>query len=632
MSSSQYRRDIDGLRALAVVPVVLYHAGIAPFTGGFVGVDVFFVISGYLITRILAAENQQGAFSLPGFYERRVRRIFPALMFTIAGTVAATLVLLPAVDQVRVFDALAWLGVFASNIFFMNSSGYFDAATEHHPFLQTWSLAIEEQFYVVFPLALAALWRWRPSAVKWVVLGVAVLSLLYCVAIVERDVRSAFFSAPGRAWELLLGAVLALGLVPPLRAAWQREALAATGLALVIGSVLLMTRDTLFPGLAALAPTLGAAMLIHAGEKSPENVAHRAFASRLLEARPAVFIGLISYSLYLVHWPIFAFAHGLHHEEMGLGVRLWLIAASFTLAVFSWQFVETPFRRPARPMARRHLLSVAVALMAITSLGAMGASAIAARNLGQSDRVAEAYRMAGSAERCLLPETGRLEDLDRASCELAGSGGRVVAWGDSYMAHYFTGLREWAARTGRGLTMVAMSSCAPIVGIQIPKRPNCAPFNDAVLAQILAEPPEIVMLSAAWMVNEKKRSLSETFEGKLDNLDRQVARLRERGIRVVVLGPGPIFPSPVPQIVSSETRGADGTAPASISRLFDQHFRTRAKEGTIAYLPAYERFCTPTFRCRYRDGEEWLFWDEGHLTQEGGRRVIRTLAERVEGF
>ena len=632
MSSSQYRRDIDGLRALAVVPVVLYHAGIAPFTGGFVGVDVFFVISGYLITRILAAENQQGAFSLPGFYERRVRRIFPALMFTIAGTVAATLVLLPAVDQARVFDALAWLGVFASNIFFMNSSGYFDAATEHHPFLQTWSLAIEEQFYVVFPLALAALWRWKPAAVKWVLLGVALVSLAWCLAIVERDARSAFFSAPGRAWELLLGALLAVGLVPALRKAWQREVMAAAGLVLIAGSVLFMTRDTVFPGLAALPPTLGAAMLIHAGEPAMDGSGHRAWASRLLEIRAAVFIGLISYSLYLLHWPLFAFAHGLHEGPIPIELRLWLIAAAFVLAVFSWKYVETQFRRPAQPLARQRLLMVAVGIMAITSLGAMGASHIAARQLGQSDQLAEAYRTAGSSERCLLPETARLEDLDRAACDLPGQGDRVVVWGDSYMAHYFTGFREWTARTGRPLSMMAMSSCAPIIGIEIPKRPACAPFNEAVLARILSGPPATVVISAAWMVNEKKRSLSESFEGKLDSLDRQIEAMRRHGSRVVVLGPGPVFPSPVPQIVSSEATDADGAAPASISRLFDRHFRKRAAEGAIQYLPVYELFCTKSFRCRYRDGKEWLFWDEGHLTQEGGRRVVRALSGRVEGF
>lgn len=632
VSSGAYRQDIDGLRAVAVVPVVLFHAGIAPFSGGFVGVDVFFVISGYLITRILVAENTAGRFSLAGFYERRVRRIFPALMFTIALTVLATLLLLPAVDQKRVFDALAWLGIFASNVFFMNSTGYFDPATEHHPFLQTWSLAIEEQFYVVFPLALAALWRWRPAAVKWVLLGVALVSLAWCLAIVERDVRSAFFSAPGRAWELLLGALLAVGLVPALRAAWQREVMAAGGLLLIAGSVLLMTRETVFPGLAALPPTLGTAMLIHAGEPAPDGSGHRAWASRLLEIRPAVFIGLISYSLYLLHWPLLAFAHGFHDGPLAIEVSLWLVAAAFVLAVFSWKYVETPFRRPARPMARRHLLAMAVGMMAVTSAGALGASVMAARNLGQLDHIAEAYRLAAQADPCLLPVTARLEDLDRSACDVPGQGGRVVVWGDSFMAHYFAGFRDWAKQTGRPLSMVTMSSCAPILGVDIPRRPACAPFNDAVFADILSNPPAVVMISAAWRVNEKMRSLSETFEGKLLNLDQQIRTLRERGIRVVVLGPGPTFSSPVPQIISSEGKGADGAVPASISQKFDRHFRALAARGTIDYLPVWELFCSPSMRCRYRDGAQWLFWDGGHLTPEGGRRVVRALAGRIEGF
>jgi hypothetical protein len=219
-------------------------------------------------------------------------------------------------------------------------------------------------------------------------LGVALISLAWCLAIVDRDARSAFFSAPGRAWELLLGALLAVRLVPVLQAAWQREVMAAGGLLLITGSVLLMTRDTVFPGLAALPPTLGAAMLIHAGQPAPDGSNHRAWASRLLEIRPAVFIGLISYSLYLLHWPLFAFAHGLHDGPMAIEVRLWLIATAFALAVFSWKFVETPFRRPAQPMARQRLLMLAAGIMAITSLGAMGASQIAARQLGQSDQVA----------------------------------------------------------------------------------------------------------------------------------------------------------------------------------------------------------------------------------------------------
>ena len=346
----RYRADIDGLRAIAIVPVVLYHAGFPGLKGGFVGVDVFFVISGFLMASLILSEIDQGAFSLGHFYERRVRRIFPALFATIAASaVAAWLLFMPIEFQYFSRSAMA-AALFGSNILFWQESGYFDAAAELKPLLHTWSLAVEEQFYIVFPLLMLVIARFRRQWTGWILCTLLLVSFGLSIWQVESAPVAAFYLLPSRFWELLLGAVLALGLVPRSNSPIVAQALVLVGIILIGVAVFAYDEDTSFPGLSALVPCLGAALVIHGrAEDTPIG--------RALSWPPLVFIGLISYSLYLWHWPVIVFQRtdAIFAPETTGAVKVALVGASIGIAFLSWRFVERPFRGYAQYAVCRRL-------------------------------------------------------------------------------------------------------------------------------------------------------------------------------------------------------------------------------------------------------------------------------------
>ncbi len=622
--SDAYRPDIDGLRAVAVLSVLFYHAGLPPFFGGFVGVDIFFVISGYLITGILHGDLQRGAFSIARFYERRVRRIFPALYITIVLTLVGATVLFSAVDLERLHESVAWLAVFASNVYFMNNAGYFDAASEQNAILQTWSLAIEEQFYVVFPLALALLYRFGRSRIKWIVLGLALLSLAFSIAIVNVNARAAFFSTYGRTWELMMGALLALGLFPATANAGMRNWIAALGAALVAASLVVLTNETPFPGAYAVPACLGTALMIWANASGPTLV------GAFLSTRPMVFVGLVSYSLYLLHWPMLTFARYWFKGDFTLAHALVVLLAAFAASVLCWRYVETPFRKGGRRVARRTLFASAIGLMAALAASGLSAATWYAGQLTETDKTAEAEREHAKAEPCMIKDTQTLKDWPAATCALPGSSGAIAVWGDSFAAHYFDAFKRLAAGSGRPLLLLAESSCPPILGLPVPNRPGCEPFNREVFAKLQSEKPSLVVLSADWMVYEKKKTIAEVMVDKYALLAQTIDRLRAAGSKVLVIGPSPMFPAPVPQIAAAETgKSGEGATKASYSRKFDEFFRRLQRAARIDYFPTYTLFCDSAVFCKYKDGTDLLFWDEGHLTGRGSALVLDRLAAEV---
>ncbi|MET0290832.1 MAG: acyltransferase family protein [Steroidobacteraceae bacterium] len=336
-----YRREIDGLRALAVVPVVLFHAGFELFSGGFVGVDVFFVISGYLITTILVNERRSGRFTLVGFYERRARRILPALFLIMALCLpAAWLWLLPA-DMLGFSQSLVGVVTFASNVLFWLTNRYFDTAADFKPLLHTWSLGVEEQFYVAFPVLLVLLTRASRRGLWWVVASIAVVSLCLAQWASIHKPDAAFYLLPTRAWELMVGSLLALHLLEGQRPFEHRPAFqefgAALGFALIVYSIFAFDATTPLPGLPALVPTVGAALIIWCANGST-------FVGRVLGLPLFVGIGLISYSAYLWHQPMLAFAR---HAADGTPSPLLmgaLAVLTIPLAWLTWRYVELPFR------------------------------------------------------------------------------------------------------------------------------------------------------------------------------------------------------------------------------------------------------------------------------------------------
>ncbi|MCB1883325.1 MAG: acyltransferase, partial [Geminicoccaceae bacterium] len=647
-----YRPDIDGLRAVAVLPVVLFHAGVPGFGGGYVGVDVFFVISGYLITGLLADALDGGRFSLLDFYERRVRRIAPALLAVLlAASLAAFWLFLP-LDLKAFGQSLAATVVFAANVHFWRGLDYFAGPAETAPLLHMWSLAVEEQFYLVFPPLLWLLWRVlkRRRAVALVLAACAVLSLALSAWAAEAHPGAAFYLAPPRAWELLLGALVALVPAPPLRRA-LREALALLGLALVLGAVVLFTKATPFPGLYALVPCLGAALVVATGGATGGG-AGPTFAGRLLGLPPLVLVGLLSYSLYLWHWPVLVFLryHTVHAPD-AVQVALALLA-SLLLAWLSWRHVERPFRR------RPPLFAGSAALGAL--LLALGAVAYLQDGLpGRLDP--ETVRLAAFAGSMNPERAGCLADagawIDPADACAFGAPvpPDIVLWGDSHADVLLQALAGIARGEDRSVRFFGYLACPPIVGLRWPGVRGdfrCPAFDDAVLERILATPAlKTVVLAARWphytepgpLPGPLTREPAPPFTGRdgrpLDdaarralfkaNLRTTVQALLAARRRVVLVYPTPETGYDSPSAQARLHRG--GQNPAALARpavLVAAHarFATEALDAIppdprLVRLRPVIRLCDALTCKTYQDGTP-LYRDDNHLSLEGARWLL----------
>ena len=361
-----YRAEIDGLRALAVIPVICFHAGFQVFSGGYVGVDVFFVISGYLITTIIINEMAAGNFSLTRFYVRRAKRILPALFFVMLICMPLAALFFLPIAMKDFSQSLIAVSAFASNLLFWTESGYFEQTAELKPLLHTWSLAVEEQYYIIFPLLLMMLWSLGRLSII-VLLGMLfVASFAAAEWAAYNNPAAAFYLLPMRAWELLIGAFAAFYLqrndvpLPPL----AKETGSSLGLALILIAVFAYDEATPFPGLYALLPTVGTALIIL-------FAAPGTWVNRLLSLKLVVGLGLISYSAYLWHQPLFAFARYNHPFEPPMTVMLGLSLLTLPLAFLSWRYVETPFRRPEVP-AMTVFSSAALAAIGFIAIGFLG--------------------------------------------------------------------------------------------------------------------------------------------------------------------------------------------------------------------------------------------------------------------
>ena len=371
-----YRKDIDGLRAIAVLSVIAFHAHPSLFRGGFIGVDVFFVISGYLMGSLIIKDVSMGKFSIVSFYERRIRRIFPALAFMILVTsLLAYYCLLPS--ELMDYGRSVIAATFSfSNIYFDHTLNYFHRAAPTIPLLHTWSLAVEEQFYVFLPIFIIIAYRIWPTKLWLFLVAATLVSFGLSTYGTFADRTSAYYLLQSRAWELLLGTLVSLNSFPHVKAAIWRNAASLTGVALVIVSVFCFSPSTIFPGFAALMPCTGAALIIVAGRWGASQAGH------MLSWRPLVFVGQISYSLYLWHWPLIVFMR--MSELFPLGRRVphmtaLAVFATTIVATLSWKYVEAPFRSgPARP-SRMRLFEIAGAAAVV--LAAIGLSAIASRGV-----------------------------------------------------------------------------------------------------------------------------------------------------------------------------------------------------------------------------------------------------------
>lgn len=645
----RYRPDVDGLRAVAIIPVVFYHYGFWPFTGGFVGVDIFFVISGFLITGLIHREMVEGRFSIRHFYERRIRRIFPALFAMLAvASVAAAVILFPS-DFERYADSLFATAFFASNFEFWREVGYFDVGAEWKPLLHLWSIAVEEQFYLLFP-ALLLLVGIRSRRKLLIVTGALfVLSLAFSVWAVTNAPSTAFYLLPSRFWELMLGALLALVQLPQPSSRVVRENIGIAGFIMIGSAIFTYNRWQPFPGEYALLPCVGAALLIYAG--GTQTLAHR-----LLSAKPVVFVGLISYSLYLWHWPLLVFTQIALNRVLLPWESCALVALSVALATFSWRFIEQPIRRRTT-MGRGPLFAGAATAMALTALCGFGVAS--ADGLPQ--------RMQPEIRKILAEEGNHEPRMDICFgltahdvregrlCRIGSMQARTpsfILWGDSHADALLPAIQKAAEEHGRAGLFAATNSCAPLLGVMRPDAKPCKPFNDAVAKLAVRSSIHDVILDARWSKNAYGTARGEgdgriypyDDEGQgIDllsteavfyrGLERTVRLLTRAGKHVTIIASVPEAGFSVPRVMAHLRMAGIKDDPTRDLKEFLAHqkfiFAAMAamqKKYGVNVLYPHKVLCARG-ACELALNDRPLYRDEHHLSVFGAMQLMPVVAQ-----
>ncbi len=632
-----YRPDLDGLRALAVVPVILFHLGFSYTPGGFVGVDVFFVLSGYLITRQIALDLAEGRFSLLDFYDRRVRRLFPALFAMLLVSMAvAMLVLLP--DDLHEFGRSLIAASFSvGNVHFWAESGYFARSAESTPLLHTWSLAVEEQYYLLFPPLMMLVWRYGRARATLCVAVVAAVSLAVSIWSTRAAPQAAFYLLPSRAWELLLGSLLAL-------ARWQapssirlRNVAALSGLTAIGIAVITYRSSMIFPGLAALLPCLGCALVIWAGEPTgdarSEGTPARPLTVRLLTLPPFVFIGLISYSLYLWHWPLIVFARYLSPELLSIGQAAVVAIATVAIACASWKLIEQPLRSGSRIWTSSSLrLRYGGAMICCCAL--LGLTVEIGRGFPWLQPQAVLAVLADAKDRSPLRGRCHITPKKQGSvglsetCTFGGAGQRpVILFGDSHGAELSYALAEVAEASGLFVRQITASGCPPAVDFS--PRGNCVRHIKHMLRGLDEAPRSTVIIAAfyfEWIAREESGRVAFW-----DGLDRVVARLHKAGHDVVLLGGWPPHRnSNLPRTLALEIKAGRSASSYTFpvdeqsAHQIDGRLSMIAARNSALYIPLLEAVCEGKSRCQaYTDGRA-IYFDDDHLTVTSARRVVRS--------
>ncbi|MEP6969068.1 MAG: acyltransferase family protein [Betaproteobacteria bacterium] len=490
MSAGPYRSDIDGLRALAVLPVVLFHVDPSRMPGGFLGVDIFFVISGYLISLLLYREHATGGISLAGFYRRRIRRLFPALIVVLLATLALGYFALWPAEYIELGRQAQAAIFFLLNFKLISETGYFDVASFNKPLMHLWSLSVEEQFYLAWPVLLMLTYRLRVK-LAWALIFCATLSLAYAIWRATRNLDAVYYDPLARFWELLVGAIVAYlhftraATRCPLamRSVLLQHAASWIGLLLIVTAMLFFNRSIPHPGAATLWPVLGAALVIACGPEAGAN--------RLLAWRPLVLVGLISYPLYLWHWPMLSFVRIMEFGDPD-AVFLWLAAIlSIVFAGLTYRWIELPIRRATgrgrawQFLAGAMIVPVLVSVVIVDGGGAPDRSALRDVRGG----VAELTRAPAQDASCLaLFPSGSAP----VYCRQRMPGERMIAIiGDSHAHAVFPGVAELAAQKGYGTLLLANSGCPPFVGTTWGRtdaaRKQCVRNIDRIVQAILGD-------------------------------------------------------------------------------------------------------------------------------------------------
>ncbi|AOH84133.1 hypothetical protein AWL63_09300 [Sphingomonas panacis] len=631
----RYRPEIDGLRALAVVPVVLFHAGVPAFSGGFVGVDVFFVISGFLITGILHRELAAGTFSILKFYERRIRRLFPALFAMIAASSAiGFFLLLP--DEFAAFGRqILATCLFASNILFWNEDGYFDAESATKPLLHTWSLAVEEQYYIGFPLLLWLIVRYAPRAIRPILMVGIVGSLAVSEVILHRFPSTAFYMLPTRAWELLIGGLIA---VVPAYCSRYAAALAWAGVGAILVPVFTYQESMLFPGLAALPPCAGAAAILWASRGTSCATA--------LSNRDVRFFGLISYSLYLWHWPIIVFLGLKFGIPMSPTLAVVAILLSVAIATASWRFVERPLRKSGGEALVWRFGGACLATGVTVAAILIASDGLPSRFTPLQTRMADQSRREGAAMKAAY-DCGAAHKIGARRkvgvCDIGPAGRpRLVILGDSEAMALKPAFSSVVDGLGIPARLISKPGCAPLIGLErVETSRGCAAASAAMVEYVRTIRPVAIIIIANWrnqliakntvFEGRTSRDTASRFDNVARALSRTIAAYRAMGVRIGVVRSLPGAPTSLARALARNS-----LAPLRYS-LADYHATfaplNRAINATRPDAVADPAGVTCRSFCAVTDAAGTpLYWDESHPSAAGNvafEPMLAALAMRL---
>ncbi|MEM9840673.1 MAG: acyltransferase family protein [Pseudomonadota bacterium] len=615
----KHRPDIDGLRSLAIIPVVAYHVGSPAVPGGFAGVDVFFVISGFLITMIIRDELLAGSFSLLEFYKRRALRIVPALFVMIAATYAVAYATMLPVQFEDFGASVVAAGLFFSNIYFWQQTDYFAGSSEFLPLLHTWSLAVEEQFYLIFPLVMMAVaWFFRARFAP-VLLALVLASFAVCLWGTANEPSATFYLLPTRAWELGIGALVATAHIPKLPR-WMAEMASLLGVALIGYAVFMLDTSMDFPGYNALFPCLGAALLI--------AYARDTRVGALLSTSPFVGVGKISYSLYLWHWPVIVFYRLEFHAQPDRVHMFEMVVFSIALAIASYVFIEAPFRdKRLRIAPPRQILPWGAA--ALLTIGGLGFETWRSGNGWRSvppdvQTIASfldytslsAYETQFRPGRCMINQAdGSFDAFDINHClALETDRPNFLVVGDSHAGHLWRAVQMEHPEIN--VLQATSSGCRPT--LEAKGHPRCTDMMSYVFDEFLPnERLDGVILAARWKP-EDMRKIGDTVSYLDDVTD-----------RVIVMGPTVEYVGELPFLLAkSRLSGNDSLIAAAIDptrKELSDEMAYRLADLDAQYYPVYDYLCRGRTCLAETQGGEPMQFDYGHFTLSGSIELVRLM-------
>lgn len=636
-----YRLDIDGLRALAILFVVIYHAFPSVIPGGFIGVDIFFVISGFLISTIIYKQLLAHEFSIVQFYIRRIKRIFPALFVVLIFCFAFGWFNLLADEFAQLGLHIAGGAGFVANLVLWNESGYFDNASDTKPLLHLWSLGIEEQFYFVWPILVYLVWKRRINLL-WLGMTLGLISFAINVYEVHHELlfTAAFYSPITRFWELMIGAILAYILLDPIKVlplmgrfnnlpsqAKIKHCTSILGLILLILGAALINKESPFPGYWALLPTLGAAFLIAAGPKACIN-------QTLLSNRFLVWIGLTSFPLYLWHWPLLSFAHILQGQLPPVEIRALALLASIFLAALTYYLIEKPIRTNRFNKTKAAILTVLLIIIGYIGFNTYQRDGLTFRlnqiqfrlppllnALSIKDPSASALNIGPPKIDCSLPKVGAPAGAICFTKEELGKPA-LFLWGDSYAGHLLIGYEEYFGSRYR-ISRLGYNGCPPIMGIELPNRKNCTAGNDQIFERIVSQKPAKLVIAANWT------------DYNWQQVETTLIKLKQAGIHEIdLVGPAPVWnDSLYKQLYLKYLSDRDPNIPYRMSfglskqrdfLLIDPDMEKMAEKLRVKYISIVKILCNND-GCitRFGDTSDSLeSFDAGHFTETTSRYVV----------